>query len=543
MVPLWEGVAARCGADWPQGYLAFRRLTEVITREDPKKPAFRPLRDRPVNLRVLFWDPDEGGLLGRMEFLPIAEGFGQFYLDVVPLGFRVLDDTTLRSMARAWQGKIEDILRAIDSHSVALRIVVDGSALEVEGSSLGMATACGILALARNDILNADVAITGEVLPPDTDAIPLEECQVGWAAHVHEKLEAAAGARLEKAVVGLVNEGSRYPGRLADARFEGLKPSGVRTVEQAYRILYQAPNFGSADLVSPEARYRLIRSWLPPMPKDMTRRTLTRQAVENLSSAFRLLHEREDYESAHNLACEFDHVLKEQQILVDTDQYKEVIETLKYGLPKKPVHIPGLKISTEELLMRPGYPALLRAIHMGEDEPGEAVTREFEKILRRWPNFGRSAFFHYARGQAIRKLQQQLDYATREEEKALELIEKGIDLDGDDDLGIQIHRGLAHCTGNGQRHCSTSRIRRRMTGTVPSSSSNSRAIARRIRRRMTGTVPSSSSNSRAIAPKRRSISRRRWLSCDVPARGWRRRPTSTTATAITSWSWGTSTGR
>jgi hypothetical protein len=237
---LWSSVAQGLGGEWVQGYLAFRRLSASITRFDSDPPPFAPVRETPVVVRPPLYDRDRGsGMLARLEFIPFAEGCSELYLDMTPLGFRVLDAQFLRSLEVAWRSVQPILAREMPGAAVCVRITFgddDSPAPALQGASAGLAVACGLLALARGDILDENTAITGELLGvgPTGD---FDSAGAGWTNRVADKLEAARERGLKRGVVGVTDEGIRAPGKLDHTPRPGFEVVAVRTVGEAYRVL------------------------------------------------------------------------------------------------------------------------------------------------------------------------------------------------------------------------------------------------------------------------------------------------------------------
>ncbi|MCE9565373.1 MAG: hypothetical protein K8U57_25350 [Planctomycetes bacterium] len=245
---LWSRIAPRVGGECSQGFLAFRHLSASITQQETEPPAFAPLRDRAVVVRPLLYDRDRAiGTLARIEFLPVAEGCGEVYLDIASLGFRILDPQLLRSLEVAWRSIQPTFTREHPGAAVCVRVTScdDDSATPVlQGGSAGLAVACGLLALDRGDVLDENTAATGELLPGNAST-ELGTFGAGWTGRVTEKLEAVRSHALGRVVVGVLDEGIRYPGQLdrnAKANFEAIP---TRTVNDAYRVLCRGPFVGN----------------------------------------------------------------------------------------------------------------------------------------------------------------------------------------------------------------------------------------------------------------------------------------------------------
>jgi hypothetical protein len=437
---LWFRVASRLAGESAQGFLAFRRLGAAVTRRDSEPPPFPPLRDRPVAVRPLLYDRDRGtGVLARIEFLPVAEGCGELYVDVAPLGFRVLDPLFLRSIETAWRAVRPSVVRDNPGAAVCVRVTFgddDSPAPALQGASAGLAVACGLLAVARGDVLDEDAAVTGELNPAGPGA-EFDTSAAGWTGRVVDKLEAARTRGLARGVVGVVDEGVRYPGRLDRAARPDFEVIPARTVREAYQALRRGPFVAVRQLQDDARRRDLLRGWVEPLTAGRRAETTT-EVMRHVISAYRSLRTSDGDEAAARLVREYDDLLAEHGVAVATEQHREILESLRYGLPQHPPHVPHLEISIEEILTRPGYPALLRAIRASEIDPPRAV-RKFEQLARR-PMFQNSAFVWYLFGQALRK-EECLWEALKALERADRLIRDGLDATTDD-VRLEVFRGL-----------------------------------------------------------------------------------------------------
>jgi hypothetical protein len=241
---LWSQLAVRLRGEWSQGFLTFRRLSEGITQ--PAETALTP--SQPLGLAavcpaVIVTDRERGTpLLARLEFLPLPDGSGELFVDVVPLGFRILDLRFLQSIDLAWRAIQPVFLRERPGLGICVRVRIEGDDPQphvLQSGSAGLAIACGLLALSRGETLDQNIAIIGELLAGTTLA-DLASFGAGWCSRVIDKLNMAQELGCDRAVVGVVDEGVRYASQLDRTGKSHFEVAAVRTVGSAYEVVRRA---------------------------------------------------------------------------------------------------------------------------------------------------------------------------------------------------------------------------------------------------------------------------------------------------------------